>query len=306
MPPAARITDLQNCPMATPIPPSPIPVPHVAGPIMTGSPNVITGMMPQARVTDMVLCAVPIPPNAIAKGSLTVFVNNLPAARIGDLTMHGGAISTGFPTVIIGDGTGGGAGGAGGVSLAIARMLVTPGGSGTAEDAELVAAELAKLPPSILARMLANGTRVVACRGSVTDYRTELQGVAPRGWPAGSTWDNVPGSFMPGSNEVVIATIGHPANPHVPATGEGHGSANLVVHEGLHGYDKGAGGHVSDSPDFAAARAADTGPGTSTYEQQAGVAGQEESYAESGARYYSDPAGSSTAEPNLGNYWAGQ
>ena len=102
MPPAARITDMQACPMATPIPPSPIPIPHVAGPIITGLPTVITGSMPQSRVTDQCICAVPVPPNMIVKGSMTVFVGMLPAARIGDLTAHGGSIITGFPTVIIG------------------------------------------------------------------------------------------------------------------------------------------------------------------------------------------------------------
>lgn len=102
MPPASRITDMFLCPLATPVPPSPIPVPHVGGALITGLPTVITGSMPQSRITDQGVCAVPIPPNVVAKGSLTVLVGNLPAARIGDLMMHGGAISTGFPTVIIG------------------------------------------------------------------------------------------------------------------------------------------------------------------------------------------------------------
>jgi len=49
--PAARLTDLTICPMVTPGTP---PVPHVGGPI-TGpcSPNVFTGGLMQARVTDM-------------------------------------------------------------------------------------------------------------------------------------------------------------------------------------------------------------------------------------------------------------
>lgn len=102
MPPASRITDMQACKLATPIPPSPIPIPHVGGPIITGMPTVITGSMPQARVTDICTCVVPVPPNMIVKGSMTVLVGMLPAARIGDLTMHGGNIVTGFPTVIIG------------------------------------------------------------------------------------------------------------------------------------------------------------------------------------------------------------
>jgi uncharacterized Zn-binding protein involved in type VI secretion len=92
--PAARIGDPHVCPMVTGI------VPHVGGPIAMGSPNVITGGMPQARVSDICVCAGP--PDAIVLGSFTVLVNNLPAARIGDMTVHGGSIVMGFPTVLIG------------------------------------------------------------------------------------------------------------------------------------------------------------------------------------------------------------
>jgi len=98
MPPASRITDMQVCPMVVP---GPAPIPHVGGPIVKGLPTVITGGMPQARITDTCICAVPIP-NMIAKGSATVIVGGLPAARIGDNTAHGGTIVSGFPTVIIG------------------------------------------------------------------------------------------------------------------------------------------------------------------------------------------------------------
>jgi uncharacterized Zn-binding protein involved in type VI secretion len=38
----------------------------------------------------------------IAMGSFTVFVNSLPAARMGDLTAHGGTIVLGAFTVLIG------------------------------------------------------------------------------------------------------------------------------------------------------------------------------------------------------------
>jgi uncharacterized Zn-binding protein involved in type VI secretion len=95
MPPAARVTDMHTCPMVTVL------VPHVGGPIIPPcSLNVITGFLPQARVTDMCVCVGP--PDMIVKGSMTVFVNNLPAARMGDLTVHGGVIITGLPTVMIG------------------------------------------------------------------------------------------------------------------------------------------------------------------------------------------------------------
>jgi uncharacterized Zn-binding protein involved in type VI secretion len=62
--------------------------------------NVLTGKLPQARVTDMAACVGP--PDVIVKGSATVLVNNLPAARVGDTTAHGGSIVLGCFTVLIG------------------------------------------------------------------------------------------------------------------------------------------------------------------------------------------------------------
>lgn len=97
MPPAARITDMHVCPMVTP---APVPIPHVGGPIVLGCFTVLTGMMPQAQVTNMCVCVGP--PDAIAMGSTTVLVGGLLAARMGDPTVHGGAIVLGLPTVIIG------------------------------------------------------------------------------------------------------------------------------------------------------------------------------------------------------------
>ena len=94
MPPAARIGDMHVCPMVTGV------VPHVGGPIAVGFPNVMIGMMPAARQTDMVTCVGP--PDVIAMGSTTVLIGNLPAARMLDPTAHGGMIVMGCPTVIIG------------------------------------------------------------------------------------------------------------------------------------------------------------------------------------------------------------
>jgi uncharacterized Zn-binding protein involved in type VI secretion len=42
------------------------------------------------------------PPDVIVKGSVTVLIGNLPAARMGDTTAHGGVIVLGAPTVLIG------------------------------------------------------------------------------------------------------------------------------------------------------------------------------------------------------------
>jgi uncharacterized Zn-binding protein involved in type VI secretion len=42
------------------------------------------------------------PPDVIALGSFTVLIGGQPAARIGDLTAHGGSIVLGLPAVLIG------------------------------------------------------------------------------------------------------------------------------------------------------------------------------------------------------------
>lgn len=107
MPPASRISDMHVCPMVTGV------VPHVGGPIAMGMPTVLTGMLPQARVGDPCVCVGP--PDVIAKGSVGVLVGGMMAARMGDLTAHGGTIVIGMPTVLIGETGGGGGGGGGGM-----------------------------------------------------------------------------------------------------------------------------------------------------------------------------------------------
>ena len=92
--PAARLTDMHVCPLVTGL------VPHVGGPITLGSPTVLIGNLPAARVSDMATCVGP--PDVIAMGSATVLINGLPAARLGDQTAHGGTIVSGFPQVLIG------------------------------------------------------------------------------------------------------------------------------------------------------------------------------------------------------------
>ena len=185
-------------------------------------------------------------------------------------------------------------------NLTLATSLVKTGGSGTAADAKLVAESLAKLPKSSLEQMQKNGTTVIACRGSVTDYRTDLKGVPPRGHPAGSTWDKVPGVNNNKRNEVVIAVVGHgtAAGPHVPKAGEGHSSANMVAHESTHSIDRGS-PRPSDSEDFKKARDADMAK-LSKYEKQDGEAGRQETYAESAARH---AEGKDADTPNLKKYW---
>lgn len=97
MPPAARQTDMHTCPKI-----EPGPVPHVGGPIQSGSSDVEIEFLPAARASDdMALCAAG-GPDKIAQGCGTVSINFKPAARVGDLTSHGGVITGGARTVDIG------------------------------------------------------------------------------------------------------------------------------------------------------------------------------------------------------------
>jgi uncharacterized Zn-binding protein involved in type VI secretion len=93
---AARSGDTHTCPMA-----NPNGSPHTGGPILPpGVPTVLIGGMPAATVGSMCTCAGP--PDAIIKGSATVLIMKKPAARQGDSTAHGGSITAGCATVIIG------------------------------------------------------------------------------------------------------------------------------------------------------------------------------------------------------------
>lgn len=100
MPPAARLGDMVmhsgphcHAPVHPPAP-SPTPVPHPPLPhnIIKGSATVTIGKMPAARATDMIspctiapICLLgPLPGGMIAKGSATVMIENMPAARLGD------------------------------------------------------------------------------------------------------------------------------------------------------------------------------------------------------------------------------
>ena len=92
--PAGRVTDNHVCPMVTGV------VPHVGGPVVKFCPTVMISSMLSARVTDMAVCAGP--PDLVVKGSGTVLIGGMPAARLLDNTAHGGMIVVGSPTVLIG------------------------------------------------------------------------------------------------------------------------------------------------------------------------------------------------------------
>jgi hypothetical protein len=107
MPPAARVGDmaLQDAPHCHapihPPAPTPTPVPHPALPLPLmppGAMNVMIGGPPAATVTTMTkICTlapcVPAGPGLVVKGSMTVFIKSLPAARASDLTAHASCVA---------------------------------------------------------------------------------------------------------------------------------------------------------------------------------------------------------------------
>ncbi len=96
MPPTARVGDKSVCPL------------HGAGIIQPpGALTVSANSMPTARVTDRLLCAGGIV-DFIVTGSSGVEIAGLPAARVGDKTLHGGTITTGSGDVNAGGVTVGG------------------------------------------------------------------------------------------------------------------------------------------------------------------------------------------------------
>lgn len=97
MPPAGRVGDMTT--HGTPLAPGP------------GSFNVLIGGLPAWRASadfhtcPLVTGVVPHVGGVVAVGSITVFINNLPAARQGDVIVEAGPPNTiviGCPTVLIG------------------------------------------------------------------------------------------------------------------------------------------------------------------------------------------------------------
>ena len=180
--------------------------------------------------------------------------------------------------------------------LALALSLTVTRGTANKADQLVVAVELSRLPASELQALEKAGYKIVVVRNSIVEAYPELATKRPRGWPRGKTWADSPGIHDGGRKEVAIATRGG----QVPATGNGHNSVNLVIHETAHALDVVHGG--SKKKGFKAARTADLAK-LSKYEKQAGRGGLEESYAEGMARYYGGTAADRAKTPNLSNYF---
>lgn len=97
--PAATVGSMHVCPMCSGY------VPHIGGPVIgPGVPTVLIGGKPAAVMGDMCTCAGG-PPDTIIQGEATVLIGGKPAATVGCMTAHGGTVTVGEPTVLIGTGT---------------------------------------------------------------------------------------------------------------------------------------------------------------------------------------------------------
>jgi len=180
----------------------------------------------------------------------------------------------------------------------------TPGQPGYDADAALVTAELVHFPQALGDSIVAAGIGLVACRGNVTDFAPQLHGVQPRNWPAGSTWDIVPGAYIPELHKVVIATQPTPGGGfHVPVYGELEGSRSIVIHESMHAYDyEDLDNKKSSNSAFLAARQADFALLGAYFQYPNG--GAEETFAESAAMHFGRDQSTANAWPTLAQYWA--
>jgi uncharacterized Zn-binding protein involved in type VI secretion len=92
---AARITDTHTCPLSEGS------TAHVGGPIGgPGASTVLIGGLVAAVVGDSCTCTGPT--DSIKMGSTSVFIERKAAARLGDTTVHGGKITSGYTQVLIG------------------------------------------------------------------------------------------------------------------------------------------------------------------------------------------------------------
>ncbi|WP_027473203.1 PAAR domain-containing protein [Saccharicrinis fermentans] len=96
--PIATVGSMHVCPMVTGY------IPHIGGPVSgPGAPNVLINGKPAALMGDMCVCVGP--PDTVAQGEPTVLINGTPVATMGSMTAHGGSITVGEPTVMVGSAT---------------------------------------------------------------------------------------------------------------------------------------------------------------------------------------------------------
>lgn len=131
-------------------------------------------------------------------------------------------------------------------------------------------AEYERIPQDVREAVAAQGVTVHFTDGPVTSVWEWLKGVRPRGWPKGSSWDDVSGGYNTGMRQAVF--------------GQGRdGSASMVAHEFGHAVDDALAAKIG-AERLSAKRAYALAHGkvtwTNRYFAQAGPAGKQEAFAE--------------------------
>ena len=192
-------------------------------------------------------------------------------------------------------------------------------GTSTADDAKAVAHGMRNMSKKVLEELNKAGIETECCRGPVTEALPELAGVLPRGWPAGSTWDKVPGVYSGSAKKVVVGTMEKDGKRAVPGKGEGpipHGTPDLIGHESGHAFDAADGTLKSKDTKFLKARTDDIATGNpggmwgprdnyflSTAEGGTNDAGAtSETFAESFAMHFG--SGTEKRWPKLDAFWS--
>lgn len=134
-----------------------------------------------------------------------------------------------------------------------------------------------QLPQNVRDALARDGVKVVAT-DKVTDLMPELKGQKPRGWPPGSSWDDVDGAYDTTGKRVIVAERQNSTKPH------GNDVAGLTRHEAGHAVDRLH--NFSSQANFKTAYDRESGavpaPDAQAldYFLQSGDAGREETFAE--------------------------
>ena len=113
----------------------------------------------------------------------------------------------------------------------LGSMILLPTDSFDEQEAAQIISRVDNLPFSLLTKAGEENIKLKLFIGRLTDNPTaaHLEGMIPRGYKGGTTWDDVPGI---GGAKTVLVKIGFSEK------GNGHSSVNLELHELAHSIDR--------------------------------------------------------------------
>jgi hypothetical protein len=133
------------------------------------------------------------------------------------------------------------------------------------------------LPQNVRDSLAKDGVKVVPT-DKVTDVMPELKGQKPRGWPPGSSWDDVDGAYDTTGKRIIVAQRQNSSKPYT------NDVAGLTRHETGHAVDRL--NNLSSQTNFTSAYTREAGNVPAPDKQaldyflQSGDAGREETFAE--------------------------